>query len=220
MGILNHGIFGPQKGRTGNVIGSFWKKINILRIRPESYHDANNHQQQDQRMRFNLINDFASLNKTLIKIGFSIESNSSSAFNRATKYNMIHAITGTYPDLKLDINLARISTGDLEGLELPIVSSPQAKTIRIEWHDNSGHGYAKATDNVFITIIDETIEDAFINDTMIKRSYRVATIELPQKWSGRNVAVMAFTASEMVINTAKSKCQISNSAVLGKIRVA
>lgn len=220
MGILNHGLFGPHKGRTGNVIGSFWKKINVLRIRPETYNDANSLLQQDQRMRFKLTNDFTSLNKMVIKIGFSGERNSASPFNRATKYNMMNAITGKYPDLKLDLNLARISIGELEGIEAPVLTTPNAQTIKIEWIDNSGHGHAEATDNVFVSIIDEPITEAFINDTMIKRCDRTATIELPQKWSGKNVVVMAFTASEMVINTAKNKYQVSNSAVLGKVKVA
>ena len=131
----------------------------------------------------------------------------------------MHAITGMYPDLKLDLDLARISSGDLEGIEAPVVTTPYAQTLRIEWIDNSGQGHAEATDNVFVSIIDETIKEAFINDTMIKRCDRTATVELPQKWSGKNVVVMAFTASEMVTATAKNKYQVSTSAVLGKVKV-
>lgn len=208
-----------MKGRTANVIGSFWNGKNVLKIRTASYTDANSQQQQNQRSKFVMVNAFASLNKNLIRIGFSAIKNSASTHNRAIKYNFANVVTGEYPNFKLDLNLARISIGDLENLKMPVVSSPEKGIVQIDWIDNSGSGLATGNDYVYFSLMNESAEDAFINDTVVKRRDKSAIIELPGKWSGKSITVLGFTASEKVIVTAKTKSQISDSSVYGTVEV-
>ncbi|MGE5473167.1 MAG: DUF6266 family protein, partial [Ignavibacteriales bacterium] len=104
-------------------------------------------------------------------------------------------------------------------LKMPIITAEGKNAIKIEWTDNTGTTHAESTDNVYISVILETGEEALINDTVIKRSDKTATIQLAVTWSGRNVVVIGFTASEKVIDAAKNKSQISNSEVFGRMRV-
>lgn len=219
MGTSKQGIFGPYKGRTGNVVGTFWKGRNVIKIRTASYSDAQTLPQENQRMSFKIVSAFAAMNKELIKIGFSALRDTATPFNRAIKYNLKYAVAGTYPDLKLDLNQAKISLGDRANLKMPIITAEGKNAIKIEWTDNTGTTHAESTDNVYISVILETGEEALINDTVIKRSDKTATIQLPVRWSGRNVVVNGFTASEKVIDAAKNKSQISDSEVFGRVRV-
>lgn len=217
MGIFKQGIFGPYKGRTGNVVGTFWKGKNVLKIRPSTYSDSNTLPQQDQRMRFSLVNAFAVANIDLIRIGFSAAVNAASPYNRAIKYNLKYAVAGEFPDLKLDLSLAKISLGDLVNLKKPIVTALGNNAIKLDWTDISGAGRAESTDNVFISVMTEDGTEAMINDTVIKRGDKTAIIQLPQSWSGRTVVVVGFTAAEKVIVKAKNKSQISSSEVYGRV---
>lgn len=219
MGITKQGIFGPYQGKTGNVIGSFWKGKNVLKIRTASYSDSNTIPQQDSRMRFRLVNAFAVANKELIKIGFTAAVNSASPYNRAVKYNLINAIAGEFPHLRLDLNLAKISLGDLVNLKNPVVTASGKSALQLDWTDNSGSGRAESADNVFISIMSEDGAEAFINDTVIKRGDTTALIQLPETWSGRTVVVVGFTTTEKVIAAAKNKNQISGSEVYGRVKV-
>ena len=219
MGITKQGIFGPLKGRTGNVIGSFWKGRNVLKIRTAAFSDSNTLLQQDHRMKFRLVNAFAVANNDLIRIGFSAAVNSASPYNRAVKYNLINAIAGESPHLRLDLNLAKISLGDLVNLKNPVVTASGKSALQLDWTDNSGTGRAESSDNVFISIMSEDGAEAFINDTVIKRGDTTALIELPETWSGRTVVVVGFTTAEKVITVAKNKNQISSSEVYGRVKV-
>jgi hypothetical protein len=219
MGITKQGIFGPYQGKTGNVIGTFWKGKNVLKIRTASYSDSNTIPQQDSRMRFRLVNAFAVANNDLIRIGFSAAVNSASPYNRAVKYNLINAIAGEFPHLKLDLNLAKISLGDLVNLKNPVVTASEKTALKIDWTDNSGAGRAESADNVFISVMTEDGAEAFINDTVIKRGDTTALIQLPELWLGRTVVVVGFTTAERVIAVAKNKNQVSGSELFGRVEV-
>jgi len=219
MGTFKQGIFGPYKGRTGNVVGTFWKGKNVMKLRPATYSDSNTLPQQDQRMRFSLVNAFAVANKELIRIGFSASVNAASPYNRAVKYNLKYAVAGEFPDLKLDLGLARISLGDLVNLKNPILTASGERALKLDWTDNSGAGRAESTDNIFISVMTEAGTEAFINDTVIKRGDKTAIIHLPETWSGRTVVVIGFTTAEKVFVKAKNKSQISSSELYGRVEL-
>lgn len=85
MATYKQGILGGFSGRIGNVIGTFWKGRQVMRIRAASFNDANTLRQQEQRMRFILINSFMYAQKELINWGFGAYDRTMSAMNAAKR---------------------------------------------------------------------------------------------------------------------------------------
>lgn len=60
MGIIKRGILGGFSGKVGNVVGSSWKGISVLRVMPLSVGGETTVKQAEQRSAFGIISKFAS----------------------------------------------------------------------------------------------------------------------------------------------------------------
>lgn len=60
MGIIKRGILGGFSGKVGNVVGSSWKGISVLRVMPLSVGGETTVKQAEQRGAFGTISKFAS----------------------------------------------------------------------------------------------------------------------------------------------------------------
>lgn len=60
MGIIKRGILGGFSGKVGNVVGSSWKGISVLRVMPLSVGGETTVKQAEQRGAFGIISKFAS----------------------------------------------------------------------------------------------------------------------------------------------------------------
>lgn len=219
MAIYRQGVFGPYSGRVGNVIGTFWKGRAVLRIRAASHTDANTLAQQTQRLKFKVVASFIRLQEKLIRLGFSAYEKSLTPFNSAMKYNLENAISGTFPNLSLDLTKVKISIGDLENLENPALTSTTPATIKVDWTDNSGTGLAKDTDELLLSIVDPASNEVQI---VAGNSFRVdetATVTLPTNWSGRTVTVIGLLKVKDV-EQAENASDVSTSVTYGTVTIA
>jgi hypothetical protein len=73
-------------------------------------------------------------------------------YNKAFSYNVKNAITGTYPDLKIDFSMVLLSRGDLPNVKSPEAESLSPGEILCRWTDNSGTGLAAPDDKVFLAV--------------------------------------------------------------------
>lgn len=219
MGIYNQGIYGPYSGRVGNVIGSFWKGRCVMRIRAASYTDANTIPQQTQRMKWRLVSAFLNANSKLVKLGFAAVDDSLTAFNAAMKYNIPEAITGTFPELKLDLTKAVLSKGDLLAIEGGALTSTVPGSISVAWTNNSNNGDALATDVMKLSIIDTITGEVLVNSSAITRADETAAVTLPTGWTARTVNVIGFFVKDGCIKVT-SPDQVSDSISLGTVTVA
>ncbi|MGB5989167.1 MAG: DUF6266 family protein [Marinifilaceae bacterium] len=64
MAKINNGVTGAFSGTVGNVVGSSWRGIDIMRGKPDHYRDANTKKQQEIRIRFRALTKFS---KTILK---------------------------------------------------------------------------------------------------------------------------------------------------------
>lgn len=60
MAILSGGILGPVRKKVGNVVGSTWKGINVVRQMPAHVHNPNSEAQQEVRGKFRYASKLAS----------------------------------------------------------------------------------------------------------------------------------------------------------------
>lgn len=220
MGIYKQGVFGPYSGRVGNVIGTFWKGRSVLRIRAASYANPNTLAQQAQRLKFKLVTSFISLQEKLIKIGYAAYDKSLTPFNSALKYNISNAITGTFPNLSLDLTKVRISQGNLANLKSAALTSVTPGTVKLDWSDNTGIDGAKATDKLLLSIIDPASSEVFIADPNAARLDETTVVNLPTGWTGRTVTVMGFLTSETVDGVAENSDEVSTSVTYGTVTIA
>ena len=220
MGKYNQGIYGPYSGRVGNVIGTFWKGRPVMRIRAATHTDANTVLQQAQRMRFRLVSSFIKAHEKLVRLGYATADTTLSAFNSAMKYNIVNAVTGTFPTLKLDLTKVRLSDGNRDNLAGVSVTALAAGQIKIDWTDNSGNGIGESTDKIYLSIGSADSGEVMITDANgASRLDETVTLTLPAGWSGRTVSVIGFTIKDGVTVQATDADDVSTSANYGTVTV-
>lgn len=87
----------------------------------------------EQNLRIKLISDNQRLLTEAINLGFAAAKEKGSAYSRATKYNLKHAIRGQYPDLQVDFSKFRISRGSREGIWAGKLRFEPDSWIQLDW---------------------------------------------------------------------------------------
>ncbi len=218
MGTYKQGIYGPYSGRVGNVIGSFWKGRCIMRIRAASHTDANTIPQQIQRMKWKLVSAFVKANSKLVKLGFGAADATLTAFNSAMKFNLPEAITGTFPELKLELSQATLAMGNLLPVEGALMSSTVGNTLQVDWADNTNNVDAFEDDNLMIAVID-TATGEVMHFSGYSRMDETATLTLSENWASRTVNAIGFFL-KAGLTEVNSRDQVSNSVFMGSATVA
>ena len=148
MGKMATGILGKVTGQVGNVTTYLRNGENIIRI-ARTHHDGKiTPGRLAQREKIKVCNDFTRafsgtgfFNKT-----FPADGPGNTGYNRATAAIMNLAITGTYPDTKLNYKEVLVSKGALPApLQETTIADDEANLV-FSWADNSGNGTAKKND--------------------------------------------------------------------------
>ena len=218
MGTYKQGILGPFSGRVGNIIGTFWKGRCIMRVVAASHADANTIPQQTQRMKWKLASAFVKAHERLIKLGFGAADAGLTAFNSALKWNIPEAITGVYPELKMDFSNASLSKGTLEVPTGTHLASAQAGKIDVSYDDNSDDKNAFADDKLYLSVIGDGGK-VLIPAVDFERGTEGGTITLPVGFQGHSAYVLGFFARKG-IDKVTNPNQVSNTVYFGQVMVA
>jgi hypothetical protein len=192
MAIHKQGISGGFRGRVGNVVGSSWKGIDVMKIRPASIANPKTDKQQTQRGRFGLMGRFIQANRKLIAIGYKPYAVQKTALNAAMSDNLATAITGEFPDFSINYNSVKLSKGDLPGLTQPVVSYTAPLTVNLSWFDNSSTEGAKAGNRLLVGLYDPAANKCLSFIAVAARSEGSVNLTVPAEWEGRQVEVFAF----------------------------
>jgi len=152
MGKIKSGILGGFSGTVGPVVGRSWKGISVMQSKPPSKRRRSTDAQLRQMAKLRLMTPFVSpltglLNKTYVRAVQQM-----SCFNKAMSYNMRNAISGDYPDFRINFPLVVLGVGDLLNPFNVSVQSDAEGQIRFAWPDNGGVGSARVTDKAFVAI--------------------------------------------------------------------
>ena len=104
------------------------------------------------------------------------------------------------------------SNGSLLNAENYSVTNPDALNILISWRDNSGISNALPTDTFCYIVYNITQNKVFYNLTPIKRSEESYSFNLPDNWSGCDIAFYGFFKGT-------DKYSISNDSYLGTLNL-
>lgn len=205
MATNEQGILGGFSGKVGTVIGGNWNGIDFMRGIPAHITNPRTNAQQDQRVRMGVIVQFLSPLKAFLRIGFKKQAVKMSAFNAATSYNLAHAITGIYPEYKIDYSKVLISQGKLPGALNPKVTSPVSGQVEFTWEDNSFNNGAMGNDRVLLVVYNPEKELVVTSFGDSIRADGRHLVMLPSRFEGSEVqCYIAFqNANQTVISESR-----------------
>lgn len=212
MATINHGVMGGFSGAVGTVVGGSWNGIDYMRARPTDRKDAKSIAQLDQRVRFKRVIEFLKPLKSFLPVGFKTRKAGQSAFNAAASCNLPDALTGDYPNYRIDFSKAIVSQGALPGALNPGAHSAQAGLIEFHWENNSFAIDAMANDKAVLVVYNPGIGRVVARTGGNSRSSGHQVLALPENFAGHMVhCYIAFQKANQTL--------ISNSQYAGSISI-
>jgi hypothetical protein len=186
MAILLNGPNGPFSGTLGTAVGYMWKGKAVIRSRPPRRSSGASPLQKQQQAKFALMHEFLKPLLSLLNVTYNNLAIQMTGFNKAFSYNVKNAITGTYPDLKIDYSMVLLGRGDLPNVKLPVTIISSEGKLVFSWTDNSGKGKAKAFDKAFVAVYCEETGDWEDELNLTTRSSGTCSIDV-KKFAGKEV---------------------------------
>lgn len=136
MAIIKRGILGGFSGRVGNVVGSSWKGISVLRVMPLSVGGETTVKQAEQRSAFSIISKFASSILTVwVKPLWDRHAQRMSGYNAFIQQN----IASVKEHEELVLSDLKFSDGRLGVTQIKAVGTENYKNMAVTW-DKEPHG--------------------------------------------------------------------------------
>ena len=143
MGIIRQGILGGFVNKTGSVVGSYWRTLDVIRGLPRKTGKQPTQKQKDQQLRFALITGFLSWFSGLIHTGFSSVAKVTTPMNVAVRYHLLEAITGVFPNYSIDYAKVKFSVGRLRKVSDLNIDALAGAKLKFTWthnYRNDKHG--------------------------------------------------------------------------------
>lgn len=188
MARLSSGILGGISGTVGNVVGGRWRGIDYIRSKPASVRNPNTEAQRKQRMRFKLVISLLKKIRPLINIGFANGAKNQTPMNRAMSVNLRQAISGEYPDQKIDPENVLISDGSLSIGGNPVMDVSQAGSITLNWTSSLETGNGSGLDGVIALLYNTDLDEVVYQLHGAAREDETVELQIPETWEGNDIA--------------------------------
>jgi hypothetical protein len=213
MGKITNGIVGEIIGQVGNVTTYLRNGENIVRIARTRHDGKTTPARMAQREKIKVCNDFTRafsgtgfFNKTFPAYGTG-----STGYNRATAAIMNLAITGNYPDTRLDYKEVLVSKGALPAPVQATAMADEQANIVFSWADNSGNGTAKADDLVILVAYFPELRQAIFSIGSATRADGNALL--------KTQVLKGFTAETWLGFLSNDEKNASNSGYSGRVEL-
>lgn len=174
MAKAPQGILGGIRGKIGNVVGSNWKGIAVLKSMPLSVANPKTAAQTAQRGKMaSCVVAARALLASLITTFWNPFAQYMSGYNKFVKENIDAFSTAGF------VNFASFFSmrGSLVGAEVSSVAADSSDSeITVNWSDNAGTGDALATDEVVIVVYNETQDYWLVSNAGVTRDAATATV--------------------------------------------
>ena len=212
MGRISKGILGGFSGTVGTVVGGNWKGIDYMRSKATTRKPGTSTAQDVQRAKFSLVIKFNRSMKDLLEITFRDFASRMTGMNSAFSHTMKNAVTGIYPDLRLDYTQVLVARGNMPNAQAPSAVSSVAGAVAFSWTDNSGIGKAHPSDSTILVVYCEALNQTAFTVGGAIRSAGSGTISVPtfsghevQTWltfmgyNGKEIATSLYTGKVTVL---------------------
>jgi hypothetical protein len=148
MAIIKQGILGGVQNKIGNVVGSSWKGIAVLKSLPVSVANPRTAPQVAQRNKFANVVAFATaILAEVIKPLWDRFAQKQSGYNAFISRN----IDNFSATALINPSNLSISQGKMEATNISSASAePGSNEVQINWTNDSGQGFKQATDTAFV----------------------------------------------------------------------
>ncbi|RZK77233.1 MAG: hypothetical protein EOO92_13270 [Pedobacter sp.] len=190
MGIIKGGILGGFRNKAGAVIGSYWRRLDIIKGIPRISGKAPSQKQIDQRAKFKLVTGFFAWISDLIDIGYKHLSEIDTPMNVAVSYHLKEAITGTSPNFTIDYSKVKFSQGSLKMPNSMSVISTTPGELDFTWVNFGSEGKKQDdSDTLTILVFCPSLFEFVSIRNVATRSAQAYTLSLPVELSGEEVHV-------------------------------
>jgi len=148
--IVQNPITGRTRGKFSTAIFSKWYNKNTMRSKPEVVRQPDSDEQLAQRQKFALVQKIIGNLLQAVRHGLSEYAIEKPAYNVALSHNLLHAVTGNYPNQELSMSDIMLSDGELAPALVQDPLSVTDLSITVVWVDNSDYGNASEDDKITV----------------------------------------------------------------------
>lgn len=176
MARLPQGILGGVLGKVGNVVGSSWKGIPILKSRPLSVANPRTTKQVAQRNKMTNIVAFAQfILSSIIKPLNDRFAQQASGYNDFVSRN-IHLFTGEMPSPAADL---KISVGKMAAVNPSSIDATNGqKEVVVNYPASLTDAFASTTDTAYVVIYNATQKNFGVNVGLESRGDEAAHVNM------------------------------------------
>jgi hypothetical protein len=197
MAIIKQGILGGIQNKIGNVVGSSWKGIAVLKSLPISVANPRTAPQVAQRTRFANVVAFATaILAEVIKPLWDRFAQGQSGYNAFVSRNIVCFNA----DGLLNPNDLVISTGKMSATGITgATANRTTDVVTIQWANDAGQGFKQATDTLFVVLSAKKGQVVNGYDTGVQRSAETVTLQFDVPSVGNVDAWIAFRRADGTI---------------------
>ena len=168
MGVIRRGLLGGFSGRVGNIVGSSWKGIAVIKSLPLSVANPQTTGQVTQRNKFSLTVDFSTkILSAWIKPLWDRFASQMSGYNAFVSKN----VKLCDPNNLLQAYGFVLSSGKMpEVADIALVVNTENKTLNLSWNTDLHGSYETNDDSMYILLTFEDMPDAVMIDSNSNRS--------------------------------------------------
>src|SRR5215217_437588 len=164
MGILNTGIFGGFRKKTGPLIGRRSRNQNVITGLHHKSNKPTTEKQLVAQHKFALLNSFLSGITELLNLGFKKHTKNNSTANAAYTYNYPHAFLPQEESWVLNYPALVYSRGHVagtQGVEITLVQNPDMRhEVVFKWALQAQSEYCQFTDRASFLVYSPTKQRA------------------------------------------------------------
>jgi hypothetical protein len=179
MAIMTHGPLGTFRGPIGNIVGSTWKGKQVIRQKSTALRTHFTELQIQQQIKFSVTMKLLQPLTELVKKSFSQDPADMTRHNKAFSLNYHRAITGTYPDFKMDYSQVILGCGKLSGAANLSCNSSTDGLLRCTWTNFAFDENSSIDDKVYLVTYCERLTHWSIQMAIADRAFGFCTTQDP-----------------------------------------
>lgn len=173
--------FGYISGRHGTAVAAVTKNGNVIRVF-RSPSNPNTPKQQEQRLKFGLVNKELSPLGDVFKTGYASPEGRQMAVSHALR----NAIEGEFPDFRLNFGLVKVAAGNLPCVHQASVLVEADLGVTVTWDTTVGFK-ADENDVVNLVFFNEKTKLCFLFENVADRQAGTVKQSLPVIWEGEAI---------------------------------
>ncbi|TDO24512.1 DUF6266 family protein [Pedobacter duraquae] len=208
MGIIRNGILGGFKNKVGNIVGSSWRTLDVIKAYPKKSSKPPTQAQQDQQAKFKLVTDAITPLASVIDVGFKAYSSVQTPRNAAFTANFQTAVTGVSSNFSFDYEKLQFSKGSLENARDAQITTVTGSKIKYSWADVFNDAKERPTDLVTLVVYCPSLDKWVKLQNAAPRSAKTFTLQMPAGMMGNPVMCYISFVSTTTKNLASGTLYI------------